>query len=79
MSHKTIEAKRLSAGTPVELTLDALQTRLDQAETGAKKLSKHLNKYGYKSEEKDSRETKQKQKSETGATRADKAGTCVER
>ena len=52
-----MEAKRLAAGTPVEETLDVLQRRLNEAEKGASKLTKHLHKYGSKTKTSEAKET----------------------
>ena len=56
LNYIVMETRRLAAGTPVEETLDGLQRRLVQAEKGASKLSKHLQKYGFKSSTNDGKE-----------------------
>ncbi len=48
MKRRTIESKRISAGSPVQLTLDVLQQRLNDAENQAKSLVSHLEKFGFK-------------------------------
>ncbi len=48
MKRRTLEAKRVAASSPVQLTLDVLQKRLNDAESQAKTLGKHLEKYGFK-------------------------------
>lgn len=64
---------RLAAGTPVEETLDVLQQRLNQAEIGASKLTKHLHKYGYKSTTNDG-ESKPRIKKSERTSEASKTG-----
>ena len=72
-----METKRLAAGTPVEETLDVLQRRLVQAEKGATKLSKHLNKYGFKASANDGKPASKSGKAD-GMSNASKSGmSCV--
>lgn len=68
-----MEAKRVAAGTPVEKTLDVLQKRLNQAEKGASKLTKHLHKYGYRSAKNEEKEI-QKAPTAIGPAGASKIG-----